>query len=77
MGLFMATTGTTTPLTVFDKRGITYLVATNAKRLPYLADEGIRYVHYSMTLLRSWSRLLWPALSYALVPLSFEVATSQ
>ena len=77
MGHFMATIGTTTPLTAFDERGITYLVATNARRLPYLTDEGIHYVHYSMTLLQSWSQLLWPALSYTLVPLSFEVATSQ
>ena len=39
--------GTTTPLTGFDERGITYLAATNAGWLPYLADEGVRFVHYS------------------------------
>ena len=47
MGPFMATTRTTTLLTAFDERGINYLAATNARRLPYLVDEGIRYVHYS------------------------------
>ena len=47
MGPFMATAGTTTPLTAFDERGITYLAATNARWLPYLAKEGIMYVHYS------------------------------
>ena len=30
MGLFVDTTGTTTPLTGFDETGITYLAATNA-----------------------------------------------
>ena len=45
-GPFVNTTGTTTPLTNFEERGITYLAATNAKWLPYLADEGIRFVHY-------------------------------
>lgn len=47
MGPFMTTARTTTPLVAYDERGITYLVATNAGWLPYLADEGIRYVHYS------------------------------
>ena len=47
ISFFMATTGTTTPLTAFDGRGITSLAATNAKWLPYLADKGICYVHYS------------------------------
>ena len=46
MGLFVDTVGTTTPLVGFDKTGITYLAATNAGWLPYLADEGIRFVHY-------------------------------
>ena len=46
MGLFVDTTGTTTPLTSFDEAGITYLAATNAGWLPYLADEGMRFVHY-------------------------------
>ena len=47
MGPFTDTTGTTTPLTTFDERVITYLAATNAGWLPYLTDEGIHYVHYS------------------------------
>ena len=34
------------PLTGFDKTRITYLAATNAGWLPYLADEGIRFIHY-------------------------------
>ena len=46
MGSFVDTIGTTTPLVSFDETGITYLVATNAGWLPYLADEGIRFVHY-------------------------------
>ena len=46
MGPFTDTAGTTTPLAAFDERGITYLVATNAGWLPYLADEGICFVHY-------------------------------
>ena len=46
MGPFVNTAGTTTPLTNFEERGITYLAATNARWLPYLADEGIRFVHY-------------------------------
>ena len=40
MGPFTDTIGTTTPLTAFDERGITYLVATNVGWLPYFADEG-------------------------------------
>ena len=46
MGSFVDTVGTTTPLVYFDETGITYLTATNAGWLPYLADEGIRFVHY-------------------------------
>ena len=46
MGLFVDNAGTTTPLTGFDEGRITYLVATNAGWLPYLADEGVRFVHY-------------------------------
>ena len=46
MDLFVDTVGTTTSLTGFDKTGITYLAATNAGWLPYLANEGIRFVHY-------------------------------
>ena len=47
MGPFTNTARTTTPLTTFDERGITYLAATNATWLPYLADEGVQFVHYS------------------------------
>ena len=46
MGLFVDIVRTTTPLTDFKETGITYLAATNAGWLPYLADEGIRFVHY-------------------------------
>ena len=46
MGLFVDTIGTTTPLTGFDETRITYLVATNAGWLPFLADKGIKFVHY-------------------------------
>ena len=46
MGLFVNTVGSTTPLAGFDEVGITYLAATNVGWLPYLADEGIRFVHY-------------------------------
>ena len=46
MGSFVDTVVTTTPLVGFDEIGITYLAATNAGWLPYLADEGVRFVHY-------------------------------
>ena len=46
MGLFVDTVRTTTPLVGFDEIGITYLAATNVGWLPYLADEGIGFVHY-------------------------------
>ena len=46
MGSFVDTVGTTTPLVGFDETRITYLVAINAGWVPYLADEGIRFVHY-------------------------------
>ena len=52
MGLFVDTVGTTTPLVGFDETGITYLAATNSRWLPYLADEGIRFVHYSTNQVR-------------------------
>ena len=44
MGLFVDIVGTTAPLTGFDEAEITYLAATNAGWLPYLADEGMRFV---------------------------------
>ena len=47
MGPFVDTIGTTTPLTRFEERGFTYLAATNVGWLPYLADEGVRFVYYS------------------------------
>ena len=46
MGLFIDTAGTTTSLIGFDEVGITYLAATNARWLLYLADKGMRFVHY-------------------------------
>ena len=46
MGSFVDTVGTTTLLASFDEIGITYLAATNAGWLPYLADEGVRFVYY-------------------------------
>ena len=46
MGLFVETAGTTIPLIHFDEARITYLAATNAGWLPYLANEGMRFVHY-------------------------------
>ena len=46
MGSFVDTIGTTTPLAGFDEIGITYLAATNAGWLPFLADEGVKFVHY-------------------------------
>ena len=57
MGPFIDITGTTTSLTAFDERGITYLAATNAGWLPYLTDEGIRFVHYSANRVRRQFRL--------------------
>ena len=38
MGPFIGIAGTTTPLVAYDQRGITYLAATNAGWLPFLAD---------------------------------------
>ena len=46
MGLFVDTAETTTPLTNFKETRITYLATTNAGWLPYLANEGLRFVHY-------------------------------
>ena len=57
MGPFTGTVGTTTPLTAFDERGITYLAATNAKWLPYLTNEGVHFVHYSANRVRRQFRL--------------------
>ena len=48
MGPFVDIAGTTTPLTGFNERDITYLTAINAGWLSYLADEGIQFVHYSV-----------------------------
>ena len=52
MGSFVDTVGTTSPLASFDEIGITYLAATNAGWLPYLADEGVRFVHYLVNRVR-------------------------
>ena len=46
MSSFVDIVGTTTPLASFNEMGITYLVAINARWLPYLDDEGIRFIHY-------------------------------
>ena len=46
MDPFVDIVETTTSLTDFEERGITYLAATNAGWLPYLANKGIRFVHY-------------------------------
>ena len=52
MGPFTDIAGTTTSLTTFNETGITNLAATNAGWLPYLADEGIRFIHYSTNRVR-------------------------
>ena len=49
---FTDTARTTTPLTAFDERWITYLAATNAWWLPYLANKGIQFMHYSTNRVR-------------------------
>lgn len=46
IGPFMGTVSTTTPLVAYDERGITNLASTNARWLPNLTNEGVRYVHY-------------------------------
>ena len=46
MGSFVDIVGTTTPLAGFDEIGITYLAATNARWLSYLADEDVGFIHY-------------------------------
>lgn len=48
IGPFMDTDGTATPLFAYDERWIMYLATTNAWWLPYLTDEGVRYMHYSV-----------------------------
>ena len=52
MSSFTNIARTTTQLTAFDERGITYLAATNAGWLPYLADEKLQFVHYSANKVR-------------------------
>ena len=47
MGPFIGTASITTSLVAYNKKGITYLAATNARWLPYLVDKGLRYVHYT------------------------------
>jgi len=54
---FVNIAGTTAPLTSFEERGITYLAATNTEWLPYLADEGLRFVHYPTNRVRRQFRL--------------------
>ena len=53
----MGTANSTTPLVSYNERGITYLATTNAQWLPYLADEGLWYVHYSTHRVRRQFRL--------------------
>ena len=57
MSPFTDTIGTTTLLTAFDERGIKYLAATNAGWLPYLANEGVWFVHYFANRVRRKFRL--------------------
>ena len=57
MALFVDIARTTTPLTCFDETKITYLAATNARWLPYLADEVIRFVHYPTNWVKRQFRL--------------------
>ena len=57
MGSFFDTIGTITPLAGFDEIRITYLAATNAGWLPYLVDEGVRFVHYPTNRVRRQFRL--------------------
>ena len=57
MGPFVDNAKTTTPLTGFEERGITYLAATNDGWLPYLTDEGIWFVHYLANRVRRQSGL--------------------
>ena len=57
MGLFVDTVRTTIPLTGFDEAGITYLAATNAGWLPYLVDEGMRFVYYPANRVKRQFRL--------------------
>ena len=57
MALFVDTARTTTPLTCFDETRITYLAAINARWLPYLADEVIRFVHYPTNWVKRQFRL--------------------
>ena len=90
MGLFVDTIETTTLLTGFNETEITYLAATNAEWLPYLVDEGIRFVHYlanrveaSLDWIRTflmpfiflWSPLLLSDPFRGLLLLNFEAST--
>ena len=73
MGSFVDTVVTTTPLVGFDEIGITYLAATNAGWLPYLADEGVRFVHYPANRVRRQFRLDQDILDDLFLLLAFEV----
>lgn len=44
---FIAIARMTTLLVAYDERGTIYLTTTNAGWLPYMANKGIRYMHYS------------------------------
>ena len=62
MSPFTDTAGTTTLLTTFDEKGITYLATTNAGWLPYLADKGI-----SIILLIKWGGSLGWIKTYPMI----------
>ena len=43
----MSTVGTSNPLGFGDEKRLIYLAITNACWLPYLTDQGVRYMAYS------------------------------
>ena len=60
MDPFIDIARTTTPLTGFKERGITYLpnlAATNVGWLPNLADKGIRFMYYPTNKMRRQIKL--------------------
>ena len=56
-GPFIDIAGTTTSLTAFDERKITYMAATNTGWLPYLTNESICFIHYSANRVKRQFRL--------------------
>ena len=57
MGLFVDITGTTIPLTDFEEIGIIYLATTNVGWLPYLANKGLKFMHYPANWVKRQFRL--------------------